>query len=121
MPIGKNALKRVSNNGYSKVNTSAPDMEHSEIALDKAEPIEAVSHKASPKRNTTPKEKKPSVKKPATEKAVSKKVEKKPAVKIEEKLTDKAENKLEDKHEEITHPDGFVRYGVGENLPAHLL
>lgn len=33
MPIGKNSLKRVSNNGYSKVATSAPDMENSEISL----------------------------------------------------------------------------------------
>ena len=32
MPIGKNAIKRVENNGYSKVETSAPDMEHSVIA-----------------------------------------------------------------------------------------
>ena len=29
MPIGKNAIKRVENNGYSKVKTSAPDMENS--------------------------------------------------------------------------------------------
>ena len=28
MPIGKNALKRVTNNGYSNVTTSAPDMEN---------------------------------------------------------------------------------------------
>ena len=33
MPIGKNSLKRVTNNGYSAVNTSAPDMENSEISL----------------------------------------------------------------------------------------
>ena len=32
MPIGKNAIKRVENNGYSKVETSAPDIEHSVIA-----------------------------------------------------------------------------------------
>ena len=32
MPIGKNAIKRVKNNGYSNVETSAPDMEHSVIA-----------------------------------------------------------------------------------------
>ena len=31
MPIGKNAIKRVNNNGYSSVVTSAPDMENSEI------------------------------------------------------------------------------------------
>ena len=31
MPIGKNAIKRVENNGYSKVKTSAPDMENSNV------------------------------------------------------------------------------------------
>ena len=31
MPIGKNAIKRVENNGYSKVKTSAPDMENSHV------------------------------------------------------------------------------------------
>ncbi|MBO5261976.1 MAG: hypothetical protein J6B45_02920 [Clostridia bacterium] len=29
MPIGKNAIKRVTNNGYSNVKTAAPDMENS--------------------------------------------------------------------------------------------
>ena len=33
MPIGKNSLKRVTNNGYSKVASSAPDMENSEVNL----------------------------------------------------------------------------------------
>ncbi len=31
MPIGKNAIKRVENNGYSKVESSAPDMENSHV------------------------------------------------------------------------------------------
>ena len=31
MPIGKNAIKRVENNGYSKVKTDAPDMENSHV------------------------------------------------------------------------------------------
>lgn len=31
MSIGKNAIKRVENNGYSKVQTSAPDMENSNV------------------------------------------------------------------------------------------
>lgn len=35
MPIGKNAIKRVANNGYSKVETSAPDMENSTVAEEK--------------------------------------------------------------------------------------
>ena len=29
MPIGKNSLKRVTNNGYTKVKSEAPDMEMS--------------------------------------------------------------------------------------------
>ena len=33
MPIGKNAIKRVSNNGYSKVASSAPDMENSTVSV----------------------------------------------------------------------------------------
>lgn len=32
MPIGKNAIKRVENNGYSNVASSAPDMENSIVA-----------------------------------------------------------------------------------------
>ena len=32
MPIGKNAIKRVSNSGYSNVKSSAPDMENSVVA-----------------------------------------------------------------------------------------
>ena len=31
MPIGKNSIKRVANNGYSNVKTDAPDMENSVI------------------------------------------------------------------------------------------
>jgi len=31
MPIGKNAIKRVENNGYSKVETKAPDMQNSHV------------------------------------------------------------------------------------------
>ncbi|MBQ7343768.1 MAG: hypothetical protein IJW53_03270 [Clostridia bacterium] len=104
MPVGKNALKRVTNNGYSKVNTSAPDMEHSVVTEPeteakpevKAEPKKAATVKAEPKKNTAPKEKKPAAKKPAVKKA-------------------------EPKVEEDSHPDGFVRYGLGEGLPVHLL
>ena len=31
MPIGKNAIKRVENNGYSHVKTEAPDMQNSHV------------------------------------------------------------------------------------------
>ncbi len=36
MPLGKDSIKRVRNNGYSRVTTSAPDMENSSIV----EPID---------------------------------------------------------------------------------
>ena len=36
MSIGKNAIKRVENNGYSQVKTAAPDMEHSVVAEETA-------------------------------------------------------------------------------------
>lgn len=75
MPIGKNSIKRVTNNGYSKVTTSAPDMENSvaieEKKVTKKEPsaVEPVAKKPAAKptavKNTaTVSNKKPSVKKP---------------------------------------------------------
>jgi len=49
MPVGKNSLKRVTNNGYSAVKTEAPDMENSVIA----------EVKDTPKAESAPKEKAP--------------------------------------------------------------
>lgn len=96
MPVGKNALKRVTNNGYSKVRASAPDMENSEIvntepkeAEEKLETVATV--KASPKKNTAPKTKKAPVKKP------------------------------EIKNEDMARPDGFIKYSFGQELPTYLL
>ena len=65
MPIGKNAIKRVENNGYSKVETSAPDMEHSVIANPDPQVVEtllAPVEKKTKKRTTV---KKTSANKPA--------------------------------------------------------
>ena len=42
MSIGKSALKRVENNGYSNVKTTAPDMENSHVI---ANPTEEVMEK----------------------------------------------------------------------------
>ena len=39
MPIGKNAIKRVENNGYSNVKTGAPDMENSTVIGAPAEEV----------------------------------------------------------------------------------
>lgn len=69
MPIGKNALKRVENNGYSKVKSSAPDMENSEV-MEKAAATVKVEEKAV---ECTPAPKKSSAKKPVTKKTAAKK------------------------------------------------
>ena len=81
MPIGKNAVKRVENNGYSKVQSSAPDMENSNVIanLDKqvmdtmVKPVEqATEAKTAAKKAPC---KKTTAKKAPCKKAASKKVE----------------------------------------------
>ncbi len=80
MPIGKNSIKRVANSGYSKVVSTAPDMENSTvIANPSPEVIEKLVTPAikteepkaekKPRAAKKPAEKKPTEQKPA-EKAV---------------------------------------------------
>ena len=70
MPIGKNAIKRVENNGYSKVKSTAPDMENSEVVV-AVEPAPAVVEPVpAPVKSA---EKKPAAKKPAAKKPAAKK------------------------------------------------
>ena len=103
MPIGKNAIKRVENNGYSKVATSAPDMENSHVI---ANPDPQVVEKFVAPVETAAKAAKksaPATKKPAAKKSTAKK----PAVaKSVEKPAEK---------------DGFVRVEVGGEMPYYLL
>jgi hypothetical protein len=73
MPIGKNAIKRVENNGYSKVKTNAPDMENSHVIANISE--EVMEKIVAPVEKKTA-AKKPAAKKPAAKKATVKKVEK---------------------------------------------
>ena len=73
MPIGKNAIKRVENNGYSKVVTTAPDMENSNVI---ANPDPQVVEKL-----ITPVE--TAAKKPAAKKTVAKPAEKEGFVRVE--------------------------------------
>ena len=68
MPIGKNAIKRVENNGYSKVETNAPDMEHSVIANPDPQVVETL---------VDPVEKKTKQRAPAKKKTAAKKERKK--------------------------------------------
>ena len=76
MPIGKNAIKRVENNGYSKVKTSAPDMENSNVIANPdpqtIEKMVAPVEKAAKK----PAAKKPAAKKACAPKAAGKEAEK---------------------------------------------
>ena len=101
MPIGKNAIKRVENNGYSKVKTSAPDMENSNVI---ANPDEQVVEKLiAPVEKATAKKvcAKAPAKKPAAKKAPAKKTVKPAPMKVEK--------------------DGFVRVECGEDMPYYLL
>ena len=54
MPIGKNSIKRVLNNGYSSVKASAPDMENSVVIEEKTE-AQTAPQKTVPEKKPTPK------------------------------------------------------------------
>ncbi len=81
MPIGKNAIKRVENNGYSNVKTSAPDMENSNVianldpqVMEKmVAPVEVATEAKTAKK---PAAKKAPAKKPACKKATKNAFEK---------------------------------------------
>ena len=111
MPIGKNAIKRVKNNGYSNVETSAPDMENSVIANPDPQVVEKM---------VKPVEEK-TAKKAATKKATAKKA---PAKKEEATpVAEAPENKPAKKPAVKKAPvkDGFARVEVGAQMPYYLL
>ena len=106
MPIGKNAINRVKNNGYSNVETSAPDMENSVIAnpdpqvVEKmVKPVEEKTAKKAPAKKTTAK------------KAPAKKAEATPAEAPAKKPAAK----------KAPANDGFKRVEVGNDMPYYLL
>ena len=106
MPIGKNAIKRVENNGYSKVKTTAPDMENSHVI---AAPDPQVTEKLIAPVEQATEEKVAKKAAPATKKApASKSSAKKPATK-------KAANKP------VENKDGFARVELGCEMPYYLL
>lgn len=93
MPIGKNAIKRVENNGYSNVKTSAPDMENSNVIANVdtqvMEKMVAPVEKATEEKAT---------KKPVAKKTPAKKTACKKATK-----------------------NAFERVSFGEDMPYYLL
>ena len=132
MPIGKNAIKRISNNGYSNVTTSAPDMENSVVneekeispkkqdSAKKTAPVSKISPKVGAKKTPSAK----SSTKAPTKKAAPKKAPKstpapKKSMEVEptlspvntaKKVTGKTENKQD---------NGCIH--IGGELPVYLL
>ncbi len=103
MPIGKNAIKRVENNGYSKVESKAPDMENSSVIANLDQQVE--------EKIVAPIEKK-QAKCKYTKKAAAPKAE-----------APKAEEKTPAKRKYIKKPkkNGFSRVEVGGDMPYYLL
>ena len=62
MSIGKNAIKRVENNGYSQVKTGAPDMQNSTVIAKADEQVLAMVEKTPAKKTAEKKTTKPAKK-----------------------------------------------------------
>ena len=107
MPIGKNAINRVKNNGYSNVETKAPDMENSVIANPDPQVIEVLVKPVEEKTATKAPAKKAPAKKEDAEATPASAPKKAPAKKPAAK---KAPAK-----------DGFARVEVGTSMPYYLL
>ena len=101
MSVGKNAIKRVINDGYANVKSVAPDMENSNVI---ANPAPQVVEKLI---------------KPVEEKAANTVAKKAPAKKATPKKT--MVKKPVCNKECKTEMDGFARVGFGEDLPYYLL
>ncbi len=106
MPIGKNAIKRVENNGYSKVATKAPDMENSSVIAKLDPQVE--------KKIVAPVAKKTAARKPAAKKSATVAAEIAPT-EAPAKATPKR------KCAKKAAKEGFVRVEVGEAMPYYLL
>lgn len=95
MPIGKNSIKRVANNGYSAIKSNAPDMQNSTVIANiSPEVVEVMIPKQEPENKAEAAPKK---------KASSKKKTAHTAVKSD------------------TQKDGFIHFSFGEDLPPYLL
>ena len=125
MSIGKNSIRRAVNNGYSKVKTSAPDMENSEV-LETVAPVAtsaavqpAVKKTATKKTTAKTTAVKRTVLTPPTAVAESVEVIKEKPVKktVEKKAT--AKNNVAKKSAQPKVKKAYVNFG--EELPFYLL
>ena len=108
MPIGKNAIKRVENNGYSKVQTSAPDMENSHVIANVDEQV--MEKMVKPVEKAT---------KAKTAKKCQSSVQEEVAVAAEKPVAKKTASKKA--APEKTKNDGFAYVNVGADMPYYLL
>ena len=124
MPIGKNAIKRVTNNGYSNTKTSAPDMENS-VAIEEPKAVAEEKKSLSPKAKKTVSKKTPPKATPVKKEVP--KVEKKSPSK---KTAPKKSMETEPQFSPVTtlskvvstnkrNGDGYVN--LGGELPYYLL
>ena len=114
MPIGKNAIKRVSNSGYSNVQTSAPDMENSTVAkAEEAPKVEAPKVEEPVKAVEAPAKEAPkkTAKAPAPKKSMEREPELSPVATLK-KATKKAKP---------TQNRVCSYFAIGEELPIYLL
>ena len=125
MPIGKNALKRVENNGYSKVKSTAPDMENSVVAEEipvEATPVKKVAAPAEQAVESVPAPKKTAKSKASAPKKKVEETVEAPAQAAEKKAaapkTTKAKKAPKAKSV-AKKPEAAV--SVGESLPYYLL
>ena len=120
MPIGKNAIKRVENNGYSNVKSKAPDMENSTVIAVPDKQVEEkilapIAEKTAKK--TCAKKTCATAKKPAT-KAVAPKAEEVKEAPVEKKSTAK---KPVQKKPAVKKVDKVATVKVGDDMPYFLL
>ncbi|MBR3803783.1 MAG: hypothetical protein IKJ14_00350 [Clostridia bacterium] len=129
MSIGKNAIKRVENNGYSKVKTEAPDMINSTVIGATDEQVMDMVEKQVAKSTTAKKPtatKTTTAKKPTAIKTTVKKVEKPVETVIEEKPAPvkeepvKAEKAVKKPAKKVENKNGKI-FACGEELPVYLL
>ena len=111
MPIGKNAINRVKNNGYSNVETSAPDMENSVIANPDPQVVEVM---------VKPVEERAAKKAPAKKTAAKKAPEEKSAEPNEKAPAKKAPAKKAPAKKAVKK-GGFERVELGSQMPYYLL
>lgn len=135
MPIGKNAIKRISNNGYSNVSTSAPDMENSvvneekeiapkkENSAKKTAPVSKIAPKASANKAPSTKSSTKAPTKKASPKAAPKSTPApKKSMEVEPTLSPvNTAKKVTGKSTKATQKQDNGCIHIGGELPIHLL